>query len=425
MSIAIRASKWSEGFSRSFWIANTLELFERVAMYCSMSVLAVFLSENIGLGPAAGPSLVGLFTGLLYTLPIVAGTAVDRYGFRRTLAACFAIFAPCYFLIGFAGMNAGRPIVATVGKLPYVISALILTAIGGSLIKPCIVGTVANSTSASKRGLGYSIYYTLVNVGGAVGPLLAMQIRGRLGIQYAIIASAVISAGNLVATLLFFKEPQVRSADNARKPGKVFTDMLTVFANLRFLLFLFLASGFYIMFWQIYYSVPFYARQVLHFERFELLQSVESAGIILLTIPVNVVIKRMKPITAVTTGMIIASGAWLLIPAFPAVPVVIAATVLFSIGEATLSPRLYEYVSTLAPQAQLGTYTGFAFLPVAIGSFTAGPLAGWLVTHFVMRSNPNAMWFILSGVGGVCTVGMLIYNRLVSPATLPVASATK
>jgi POT family proton-dependent oligopeptide transporter len=423
MSIASGAARWSEGFSRLFWIANTLELFERVAMYCSMSVLAVFLSENIGLGPGTGPSLVGLFTGLLYTLPIVAGTAVDRYGFRRTLAACFAIFAPCYFLIGFAGMDGGRPIVAAVGKMPYVVSALILTAIGGSLIKPCIVGTVATTTPTNKRGLGYSIYYTLVNVGGALGPLLAMQIRGRLGIQYAIIASAVISFGNLLATLLFFKEPQVRSADNVRKSGRILTDMLTVFGNLRFLLFLFLASGFYMMFWQIYYSVPFYARQVLHFERFELLQSVESMGIILLTIPVNILVKRMKPITAITTGMIIASGAWLLIPVFPAVPVIIAAIVIFSIGEATLSPRLYEYVSTLAPQAQLGTYMGFGFLPVAIGSFTAGPLAGWLVTHFVMGANPNAIWLILSGLGGACTGGMLIYNRLVSPATVVAGGA--
>lgn len=85
---------------------------------------------------------------------------------------------------------------------------------------------------------------------------------------------------------------------------------------------------------------------------------------------------------------------------------------LFSLGEATLSPRLYEYVSTLAPQEQLGTYMGFAFLPVAIGSFSAGPLAGWLVTHCVMGSNPNAMWLMLSGVGFTCTGGMLIYNVL-------------
>jgi len=415
MTTAGRIQSWTEGFTRSFWIANTVELFERVAMYCTLSVLAVFLAENVGLGPARGPSLVGLFSGLLYTLPIVAGSVVDRYGFRRTLVACFALFAPGYFLIGLAGLNAGQGIVASIGRTPYVVSVLILTAIGGSLIKPCIVGTVANTTSEGTRALGYSIYYTLVNVGGSLGPLLAMQVRGRLGIPYAIVASSVISAGNLLGALLFFREPVSRSADPARTLGKVMRDMLTVFANIRFLLFLVLVSGFYLLFWQLYYSMPFYARQVLHFEHFELLQSVEGAAIILLTIPVNIVVKKWKPITGISLGMTIAAAAWLLIPVFPAVPVVTAAIVIFSIGEATLSPRLYEYVSALAPKQQLGTYMGFAFLPISIGSFTAGPLAGWLVTNYVMGPNPAAMWFILSGIGLACAAGMLLYNRMLSP----------
>jgi len=418
MTVADRIRSWTEGFSRPFWIANTIELFERVAMYCTLSVLAVFLAENVGLGPAAGPSLVGLFSGLLYTLPIVAGSVVDRYGFRRTLAACFALFAPGYFLIALAGMSAGRGIAAAIGRTPYVVSVLLLTAVGGSLIKPCIVGTVANTTSQAKRSLGYSIYYTLVNVGGSLGPLIAMQARARLGIPYALVASSVISLGNLAGTLLFFQEPVTRSSDPARTLGRVLRDMLTVFGNLRFLLFLVLTSGFYLLFWQLYYSMPFYAKQVLHFEHFELLQSVEGAAIILLTIPVNIVVKKWKPITGIALGMTISSVAWVLIPVVPAVPVVAAAIVIFSIGEATLSPRLYEYVSTLAPKEQLGTYMGFAFLPISIGSFTAGPLAGWLVTNYVMGPNPAAMWFILSGIGLACVAGMLLYNRMLVPRSI-------
>lgn len=415
MTMPAYLARWTQGFTRSFWIANTVELFERIAMYCTLSVLAVFLAENVGLGPRAGPSLVGLFSGLLYTLPILAGSLVDRYGFRRTLAACFALFAPGYFLIGLAGMAAGRDLVAALGRTPYIVTVLILTAVGGSLIKPCIVGTVANTTAPEKRSLGYSIYYTLVNVGGSLGPLLALAVRGRLGIQYAIVASAIISIGNLIGTLLFFREPPARSAAPARSLGRVLRDMLTVFANLRFLLFLTLTAGFYVLFWQLYYSLPFYAKQVLHFERFELLQSVEGVAIILLTIPVNLVVKKWRPITGITLGMTIASAAWLLIPIFPAVPTAVAAIVVFSIGEATLSPRLYEYVSTLAPPGQLGTYMGFAFLPISIGSFTAGPLAGWLVARYVMGPDPGSMWFILAAIGLACTAGMLLYDRILSP----------
>ena len=62
-----------------------------------------------------------------------------------------------------------------------------VTAIGGSLIKPCIVGTVANTTNADTKTLGFSIYYSLVNFGGAIGPVLALLIRQDLGIEFVLI----------------------------------------------------------------------------------------------------------------------------------------------------------------------------------------------------------------------------------------------
>ena len=86
---------------------------------------------------------------------------------------------------------------------------------------------------------------------------------------------------------------------------------------------------------------------------------------------------------------------------------------LFAIGEATQAPRFYEYVASLAPKDQVGTFMGFAFLPVAIGSFVAGPLAGYLVKTYLQDSmNPNMMWIILSSIGFGSTILMLIYNFL-------------
>jgi POT family proton-dependent oligopeptide transporter len=80
------------GFSRNFWVANTLELFERFAFYGSKAVLTIYLAERVGLGAQAAGSLAGLFSGVLYFLPLLAGTVVDRYGFKKRLAACFSIF---------------------------------------------------------------------------------------------------------------------------------------------------------------------------------------------------------------------------------------------------------------------------------------------------------------------------------------------
>src|ERR1044072_4816841 len=108
----------------------------------------------------------------------------------------------------------------------------------GSLIKPCIVGTVANTSTDETRSLGYSIYYTLVNTGGALGPVLALQVRQSLGIEYVLIMSSLTSFALLLGTLFFLSEPPRAEERPARTMAAVLRDMLLVFANFRFILFL-------------------------------------------------------------------------------------------------------------------------------------------------------------------------------------------
>ena len=266
MDLAERLRVLRTGFTRTFWVANTLELFERFAYYGSKAVLSIYISDQVGLGPAMATVLAGsVFNTLLYLLPPLAGTVVDRWGFRKSLALCFAIFCAGYLLIGLAGLPVGRPLVAALGGPKfYTLFALVVTAIGGSLIKPSVVGTVARTTTQDTKALGYSIYYMLVNIGGAIGPFLAVPVRESLGISYVLVMSSAVSLLLLVGTLLFFKEPP-RPADAPEPTSfqKVLADMVKVFANARFITFLVIFSGFWVMFWQIFYSLPFYVRDVL------------------------------------------------------------------------------------------------------------------------------------------------------------------
>jgi dipeptide/tripeptide permease len=95
----------------------------------------------------------------------------------------------------------------------------------------------------------------------------------------------------------------------------------------------------------------------------------------------------------------------------------VAALVVFAVGEGLQSPRYYEYVAALAPPDQVGTYMGFAFLPIAIGTFIAGWSSGSLVTRFVEGGNPQApqMWFVVGSYGVVSTILLVLYDRFVAP----------
>jgi dipeptide/tripeptide permease len=407
------------GFSRTFWVANVIELFERFAYYGSKAILAVYIADQVGLGPEAAGFLAGsVFNTLLYFLPVLAGTVVDRYGFKRSLLACFSIFTVGYFMIGLAGLPAGQPLVQAVGPRAWMVLALVVTAIGGSLIKPSIVGTVARTTTQETASLGYSIYYTLVNIGGAVGPMLAMLVRQSVGISHVLVMSSLVSLALVAGTLLFYREPP-RPAD-APPPAsmaRVLRDMLTVFGNARFMAFLVIFSGFWAMFWHIFYALPFYVRDFLKFERFEIIETVDAWTIILVTVPITALAKKLQPLAAMVVGFALATACWFVMASFPTLAMTVAAIVLFAIGEGLQSPRYYEYVARLAPREQVGTYMGFAFLPIAIGTFIAGWSSGWLVKHYVAGGNPAAprMWLWVGAYGVVSTVLLLLYDRLLAP----------
>ncbi|HEU4411720.1 MAG TPA: MFS transporter [Polyangiaceae bacterium] len=426
------------GFGRTFWVANGIELFERFAYYGSKAVLTVYVAEQVGLGPEAAGWLVGsVFNTLLFFLPIVAGTVVDRYGFKKSLQLCFAVFCVGYFLVGLGGLPAGQGLVRALGGRTYMLLALLVTAAGGSLIKPSIVGTVARTTTAETKSLGYSIYYVLVNFGGAVGPILALQVRENAGIAYVLVMSSLTSLALLAATTLLFREPPPPDdAPPPRRLGRVVADMLLVFRSGRFLAFLVIFSGFWVMFWQLFYSFPFYVRDVLRYERFELMETVDAWTIILVTVPATALAKRLPPMRAMALGVGLATLCWFVMGLGPkTVPVAVAAVALFAVGEATQAPRFYEYVADLAPNDQVGTYMGFAFLPVAIGTFVAGAIAGGLVKHYIgttqggvltpgpRSADPGQMWLIVGSIGVATTLLMLAYDRFVAPRAAGAAPA--
>ncbi|HMJ68455.1 MAG TPA: MFS transporter [Cyclobacteriaceae bacterium] len=417
MGLFASLSKSVKGFSSIFWVANTLEVFERFAFYGAKAVLVVFLIDKVGLKNEAG-SLAGFFTFLIYGLPILAGVLVDRYGFRRTLMACFAIFSVGYFLIGMAGMQWSAEIVAAIGNRTYIIIVLTFTAIGGSLIKPCIVGTVGRTSSADSRTLGFSIYYSLVNFGGAVGPVLAYFIRTDLGIEWVLITSSITCFLLFFGTMFFFREPPAAAGQPTEQKtfGRVFADMMTVFRDRKVMLFLLIFSAFWLMFWQIYYLIPVYAMDVLHYDQFEFLESVDGWFIMFFSLFMGTVFSKWKVFTALIFGFVVSSLSWILIMAYGTTWSVVVAIIFFALGEGTLSPRFYEYMYSLAPPSQTGTYMGFAFLPVAIGAFAAGFISDWLRLTY-METNPSMMWIILASIGIFSTVLLILYDRFLVKKT--------
>lgn len=421
MGFSQRFKEIRTGFEPAFWVANFTEIFERIAYYGTTAVLAVYLSEQLHFSDELTGSLVGTFGLVVFFLPILGGTLADKFGFRRALMFAYLVMTVGYFLLGSLAAPWMETLRHAMGDKWLVLAILMIPAMGPGVVKPCVAGTTARASNENVRSIGYSIYYTLVNVGGALGPIIAFLVRKQLGLGIAnVFRVAALSVFLMFwVTLFFFREPAWSGEEQVSSVGAALKNIFVVLANLRFMLFLVIFSGFFAIFWQQYVSVPIFLRRYVNANaNFDLLLSVDSITVISLQIVVAVVTRKLAAFTTMTLGFLITSLAWVLPALHPTMPVFVATLVFVAIGEITQVSRYYDYISRIAPPGQQGLYMGYAFLPIAIGYFIAGWLGGHLLHYFGQADRaPQQMWWAIVGVGILSTLMMVAYDRFVKPTS--------
>lgn len=419
MSIAQRVRDIREGFERPFWVANITELFERLSYYAAFASLARYLNESLGFPTEQASSLAGLFGGLVWFLAAFGGAVADKLGFRRALSLAYFILSASYFLLGSLAAPWLGPVRHAVPMGVLVAFVLMLPALGIALVKPAVVGTTARASKENVRSIGYSIYYTLVNVGGAAGPLVAAYVHEHMSVENVFRVAAASVFVMFFGVLLLFKEP--RKPGDAPVPTLAETgkNFLTVITNPKFMLFLLIFTGYWVVYWQEFITLPLYIVKYINPNaNTERLLATGPIVVISLTVLISLATQKIKSLQAVTLGTLISALAWLVLIFMPTVTGVIITLVCVALGEIVMSPRYYEYISRLAPPGQQGTYMGFAFLPIGIGSLIGGWFGGKLIHHFgEVRHYPAGMMWTIIGVGVLTAVLLWVYDRMLPAKT--------
>ena len=425
MSFSERLQQIKTGFERPFWVANITELFERLSYYAAFASLARYLHESLQFPVQQASSLTGLFGGLVWFLAAFGGTVADRLGFRRALSLAYLILSVSYFLLGSLAAPWLGPLRDHMPMIVLVIAVLALPALGIALVKPSVVGTTARASKDNVRSIGYSIYYTLVNIGGFAGPFVASWVHRHMSVENVFRVAAVSVFFMFFAVLFFFREPRREGEAQVASLGQALGNFGTVLSNPRFMLFLLIFSGYWIVYWQEFIILPIYVHDYINPNTdTELMLITGPLLVIALTVLINVVTQKVAPFRAITLGTLVSAVAWILLVIHPTVLMAYLTLAVVAIGEIIQSPRYYEYISRLAPPGQQGTYMGFAFMPIGIGSFIAGWFGGKLIHYFgEVKHQPQQMWWIVTAVGVLTALLLWIYDRTITPKAEPAKAA--
>lgn len=422
MSLTQRWEEIRAGFERPFWVANVTELFERLSYYAAFASLARYLVETLHFPVKQATTLTGLFGGAVWLLAAFGGSLADRLGFRRALSIAYLILSISYFLLG----SLATPWLAPLREaMPVTVLTIVLMlpAFGIALVKPSVVGTTARASKENVRTIGYSIYYTLVNIGGALGPYVASYIHHHMSAENVFRVSAVSVFLMFFAVLMFFKEPRKAGEVQATSMADIGRNFWTVFTNFRFMLFLLIFSGYWIVYWQEFIILPLYVTKYINPKAdTEFMLGTGPIVVICFTVLANVLMQKLAPLRAVILGTLISGVAWVLLIIHPSLPMVYATLVGVALGEITQSPRYYDYVSRLAPPGQQGTYMGFAFLPIGIGSIFGGPIGGLLLHHFEQR--PEMIWWSVTGIGVGTALLLWVYDQFIVQKSIQAKAAS-
>ncbi|MBI5473680.1 MAG: MFS transporter [Ignavibacteriae bacterium] len=417
-------------FPRVFWVANVMELFERAAYYGLNSVLAIYLTATIaegGLGFSIGEVslLQSLVYALTYLVPLLGGALADRYGYRRMLLVAFTLLSTGYFLSGQASAYG------------VVFAALLVMATGAGLFKPIISGTLARSTNESNSGFGFGVYYWMINLGAFLAPLVVTYIKG-FSWNYVFIASSAYCALMLLPTLFLYNDPP--KPENTKKLKDVLSSAAMVLGDARFMLMIFVYSGFWILYFQNFGSVLWFLRDFIDptpvntlfaslglaitFDP-EFVTVINAGTIILLQVLVSRVVKDIKPLPTMISGMVVGALGFVCLAFASTAWIFVLGIAIFSIGEMTAHPKYYSYIGLVAPPDKKAVYMGYAFLYGVIGSLVGSNLGGVLyeamLKPLVGQSGVEVayrnFWLLFAALDVVAVLGLLVYNRVFAEDT--------
>ena len=446
-----RKETWK--FPKAFWVANTVELFERAAYYGLFIALTLYLSRIIGFNDIEAATIAGTFSAILYFLPTFAGAYADKIGFRKSLLLAFGLLT-----VGYTGLGVLPTMFESSGLVVYgdqtvfkgldtsfsryaVLPAMALIILGGSFIKSVITGTVAKETTEDNRARGYSIFYAMVNIGAFSGKTIVKPLReamGNEGLIWISYFSAVMTLmGFIVVFFLYKSKEHSGEGKSIRDLWKAFIHVLT---NFRLLVLILIITGFWMVQHQMYATMPKYVLRLAGEGASPSWYANVNPLVVFTTVGlVTHFMRKRTALFSMTVGMFIMPVSALFMAAGNMMPegnivgmhpvafMMVVGIAFQGFAETFISPRYLEYFSLQAPKGEEGLYLGFSHLHSFISSILGFVMSGFLLDKYcpdprlfstheewaAAASNAHYIWFYFVGIAIVSAIALIIYGQVV------------
>ncbi len=235
--------------------------------------------------------------------------------------------------------------------------------------------------------------------------------------------------GRIIATVIYLTVTSLFIIDK--------TDSGKFVDHAKFLLMIFLYSGFWVLYFQMFDSVLWYVQAYVDagslnasvnkflgifgvnidwFFDVEHVTVINAGTIILLQLVISRIVKNTKALPTMMIGIAMGTIGMAILAINTSIWVFIVGITIFSLGEMTAHPKFISYIGLVAPKDKKAMYMGYLFLYGVFGSSIGGILGAKLYVHFVdILNQPRTLWLIFSMIGVFTIISLSLYNKFLIP----------
>jgi len=202
------------GQPKGLYMLFFAEMWERFSYYGMRALLIFYLTQHWLFSDGKSNLIYGAYTSLVYITPLLGGYLADRYLGQRKAVLFGAVLLTCgHFLMALEGTGGQSD--PTINAFWLALSLII---VGSGFLKANIsvmVGQLYPLTDVRRDG-AYTIFYMGINVGAAIGTIIAGYLGQTYGWKYGFGAAGV---GMLLGLLVFvLGKKALRGAGEAPAP---------------------------------------------------------------------------------------------------------------------------------------------------------------------------------------------------------------
>ncbi len=183
------------GHPRGLFVLFFVEMWERFSFYGMRALLIFYLTKHWLYAKPEAQLIYGAYGALVYITPVIGGYLADRYiGQRKAVQFGAALLTIGHFLMVFEGGGGQADPAINIFWL-----ALAFIIVGVGFLKAnisTIVGQLYPRTDM-RRDPAYTIFYMGINLGGALGPIIAGYLGETYGWSYGFGAAGIGMAAGL------------------------------------------------------------------------------------------------------------------------------------------------------------------------------------------------------------------------------------